>query len=64
LARKAPELAGYEPGGDVLELDLHATLLDALGLDHTRLTAPHEGRDDSLTDVGVTHADVIEALLA
>jgi len=32
----------------------HATLLHALGLDHTRLTFPHEGRDDSLTDAGVT----------
>jgi Protein of unknown function (DUF1501) len=43
--------------------DLHATLLHALGLDHTRLTAVHEGRDDSLTDSQVTHADVIEDLL-
>ena len=44
--------------------DLHATLLHALGLDHERLTVPHEGREDSLTDFAVTHAGVAEALLA
>ena len=43
---------------------LHATLLHALGLDHTRLTYPHEGRDDTLTDVAVTRADVVRDLLA
>lgn len=31
--------------------DLHATLLAALGLDHTRLTFRHAGRDYRLTDV-------------
>ena len=31
--------------------DLHATLLAALGLDHTRLTFRHAGRDHRLTDV-------------
>jgi hypothetical protein len=30
--------------------------LAALGLDHVRLTYPHEGRNDSLTDVDVSHA--------
>ncbi|HEY1380734.1 MAG TPA: DUF1501 domain-containing protein, partial [Gemmataceae bacterium] len=44
--------------------DLHATLLHALGLDHTRLTYPHEGRDDTLTDFGVTRANVVHELLA
>ncbi|HUY34907.1 MAG TPA: DUF1501 domain-containing protein [Pirellulales bacterium] len=44
--------------------DLHATLLAALGLDHARLTYPHEGRDDSLTDVEVSHAKVATELLA
>jgi hypothetical protein len=44
--------------------DLHATLLHALGLDHERLTYPHAGREDSLTDPGVSHARVVEALLA
>ena len=31
--------------------DLHATILHLLGLDHTRLTYPHAGRDFRLTDV-------------
>jgi hypothetical protein len=31
--------------------DLHATILSLLGLDHTRLTYFHQGRDDRLTDV-------------
>ena len=43
---------------------LHATLLHALGLDHTRLTFPHEGRDDTLTDYAVTGAKVVKELLA
>lgn len=43
--------------------DLHATLLHALGLDHVRLTYPHEGRDDSLTDVDVSRARVVKELL-
>ena len=34
--------------------DLHATILGLLGLDHTRLTYPHLGRDFRLTDVGGT----------
>ncbi len=32
--------------------DLHATLLHLMGLDHTRLTYLHGGRDERLTDVG------------
>ena len=31
--------------------DIHATILALLGLDHTRLTYFHQGRDDRLTDV-------------
>jgi hypothetical protein len=31
--------------------DFHATLLHLLGLDHLRLTVPHQGRDMRLTDV-------------
>jgi len=31
--------------------DLHATILHLLGLDHTRLTYRHNGRDVRLTDV-------------
>lgn len=44
--------------------DLHATLLHQLGLEHESLTYPHEGRDASLTDAEVTHAKVVQELLA
>jgi hypothetical protein len=56
---------GYEAVKDIVRVhDLHATLLHALGLDHERLTYPHDGRDDSLTDSAVTNAEVVEPLLA
>jgi hypothetical protein len=56
---------GYAAVENVVPVpDLHATLLHALGLDHSRLTFPHEGRDDTLTDVGVTRAKVVHELLA
>ncbi len=56
---------GYRAVSDVVRVpDLHATLLCALGLDHTRLTFPHDGRPDSLTDVRVSGARVIPELLA
>lgn len=41
--------------------DLHATILHLLGLDHTRLTFRHAGRDFRLTDV---HGEVVRDLLA
>ncbi len=41
--------------------DLHATVLHLLGLDHTRLTFPHNGRDERLTD---TSGRVITPILA
>jgi hypothetical protein len=40
--------------------DLHATILHLLGLDHTRLTYPHNGRDERLTD---TAGEVIRRIL-
>ncbi len=53
---------GYQSVDDVVRVsDLHATLLHALGLDHSRLTYPHDGRPDSLTDVDVSHAEVVSA---
>ncbi len=56
---------GYSAINDVVSVyDLQATLLQALGLDHHRLTYPHDGRDDSLTDAGVTKAKVVSSLLA
>ena len=44
--------------------DLHATLLHALGLNHERLTYPHDGRPGSLTDVSITKAKLVPQLLA
>ena len=32
--------------------DIHATVLQTLGVDHTKLTYRHQGRDFRLTDVG------------
>lgn len=56
---------GYASVDKVVRVaSLHATLLHALGLDHAKLTYPHEGRDDTLTDVAVTRADVVRDLLA
>lgn len=61
----ATDAFGYKSIDDVVTVfDLQATLLHALGLDHERLTYPHAGRDDSLTDSGVTKAHVVEELLA
>jgi hypothetical protein len=41
--------------------DLHATILHLLGLDHTRLTFPRNGREERLTD---TSGKVITSILA
>jgi hypothetical protein len=41
--------------------DFHATILHLLGLDHTRLTYRHGGRDYRLTDV---HGNVVDGILA
>jgi hypothetical protein len=41
--------------------DIHATILHLIGLDHTRLTFPHNGRDERLTD---TAGKVVTSILA
>jgi uncharacterized protein (DUF1501 family) len=41
--------------------DFHATILYLLGLDHTKLTYRHAGRDFRLTDV---HGNVVTKILA
>ncbi len=52
---------GYHAVSDRIHVhDLQATLLHLLGLDHTRLTYRHQGRDFRLTDVG---GRVVEGLL-
>jgi hypothetical protein len=56
---------GYKSVEKVVRVaDLHATLLHGLGLDHQKLTFPHEGRDDTLTVVVVTQAKVVPELFA
>jgi hypothetical protein len=55
---------GYASVKDVVNVhDLHATLLHTLGLDHTTLAIPHDGRDTSLTDHEVTGAKIVPQLL-
>lgn len=41
--------------------DIHATILHLMGMDHTRLTYFHQGRDERLTDV---YGNVIKGILA
>jgi uncharacterized protein (DUF1501 family) len=53
---------GYNAIRDVVHVrDLHATMLHLLGIDHTRLTARHLGRDFRLTDV---YGEVVKEILA
>jgi hypothetical protein len=53
---------GYKPVENPVHMhDLHATLLYALGLDHTQLTYRHAGRDFRLTDV---HGRIVHDILA
>jgi len=53
---------GFEAVENKVHLhDLHATILHIMGLDHETLTWFHQGRDESLTDVGGT---VIQKILA
>lgn len=48
---KTDEYGYYATENKVHVHDLHATLLHLMGLDHTRLTYRHAGRDFRLTDV-------------
>jgi len=41
--------------------DLHATMLHLLGIDHTRLTFPYQGRNFRLTDV---HGKIVNGILS
>ncbi len=53
---------GFEPAANPVHVhDLHATALHLLGLDHTKLTFKHQGRNFRLTDV---HGRVVNELLA
>ena len=56
---------GYESVEQVVTMhDLHATMLHCLGLNHQRLTFEHDGRNETLTDADLTHAKVVNDLLA
>ena len=53
---------GYNAAIDVVHVhDLHATILNQLGIDHKRLTYKFQGRDFRLTDVS---GNVIQKILA
>jgi hypothetical protein len=53
---------GYNITNDPVHVhDLNATILNCLGIDHTRLTYRFQGRDYRLTDV---HGNVVKAILA
>lgn len=45
----------------VIGIDLHATVLHLLGIDHQRLVFPFRGRDFRLTDVA---GEVVKGILA
>ena len=55
------EFGQHATEGRVHVHDLHATILDLLGLDHERLTYRYSGRDFRLTDV---HGRVVSEILA
>jgi uncharacterized protein (DUF1501 family) len=53
---------GIDVGSNEVHVhDFHATILHLMGLDHTRLTYRHSGRDYRLTDV---HGKVVQPILA
>jgi uncharacterized protein (DUF1501 family) len=55
---------GYKSVQDRVSVpDLHATILNQLGLDHTRLSYLHNGRPERLTDPEVTGARIVTELL-
>ena len=60
----ATDDVGYRAAVDPVGVpDLFATILHQLGLDHTRLSFHHHGRDETLTDVPVSKARVVGELL-
>ena len=56
---------GYKVAENPVSIgQLHATLLQQFGLDHTTLTYPHQGRDESLTDADITGVQAVPDLIA
>jgi hypothetical protein len=57
------DLIGYSPVGEPVQVrDLHATILQLLGMDHEKLIYPYQGLNQKLT--GVKSARVISEILA
>lgn len=55
---------GYKVAKNPVSIgQLHATLLQQFGLDHTSLTYPHQGRDESLTDADITGVESVPDLV-
>jgi len=62
ISHGATDDFGYMAVEDVVPVhDVHATMLYLLGIDHTKLTIHHLGRDFRLTDV---HGHVVKEILA
>ena len=58
----ATDELGYNAVTDIFHVhDFHATMLHLLGIDHTKLTFRHQGRDFRLTDV---HGEVVKKIIA
>ncbi|MDQ6700487.1 MAG: DUF1501 domain-containing protein [Acidobacteriota bacterium] len=56
---------GYRAADDKVSVpELHASMFQLLGLDHKRVTFRNHGREESLTDYPVTHAEAVAKLLA
>ena len=62
MAHGATDEFGWHAVEDKVHVhDLHATILHLMGLDHTKLTYRHGGRDYRLTDV---HGEIVKEILA
>ena len=62
VSHGATDELGYNAVKDVVHVrDLHATMLDLLGLDHQRLSVPHQGLDVRLT--GVEPAKIVKKII-
>ena len=62
VAYGATDEFGFKAEVDRVSIhDLHATMLHAMGIDHTKLTYRYAGRDFRLTDV---YGDVVSPLMA
>jgi hypothetical protein len=56
---------GYKVAEDKVTVpDLHATILNRMGLDHTKLAFHHAGRNETLSDSEVTGAQIVDDILA